>query len=74
MKTSAKHLAIALASVLTLGSVRAAEPVAPTTTTAPADMEGFNQLKVGDACSLLLNYLSLVTERGVQTSVSIETS
>lgn len=39
MKTSAKHLAIVLASVLTLGSARAAEPLRHTAAAAPADME-----------------------------------
>ena len=39
MKTSATRLAIALATVFTLGSVRAAEPVAPAGASAPATME-----------------------------------
>ena len=39
MKTSATRLAIALATVFTLGSVRAAEPVAPAASSAPASME-----------------------------------
>ena len=36
MKTSATHLAIALATVFTLGSARAAEPVPPATAPSPA--------------------------------------